>query len=175
MLLREDCTVDVPVAVTFRIASELQDNIANAIATGAPKVTVNAHRQILARIQSHAHSHYRRVVTKVIPVWESDIKKDLNRTLPTNVAPTSEQERDIQARVARLVEYWVRELGYRTAYDVHEWEKLDYPSSRRTWRASTCGWPRRSPSPARARPGDAPDDHLPPVPAQEEIVRLSPR
>ena len=123
----KDCTVDVPVPVTFRIASELQDNIANAIANGEPKVTVNAHRQILARIQSHAHSHYRRVVTKVIPVWESDIKKDLNRTLPTSVAPTSEQERDIQARVARLVEYWVRELGYRTASDVHEWEKLDYP------------------------------------------------
>jgi hypothetical protein len=123
----KDCTVDVPVAVTFRIASELRDNIDNAIANGAPKATVNAHRQILARIQSHAHSHYSRVATKVIPAWESDIKKDLNRTLPTSVAPTSEQGSDIQARVARLVDYWVRELGYRTAYDVHEWEELDYP------------------------------------------------
>ena len=119
-----DCTIDVPVGVTYMIASELQQNIANA----QTKAEQNAHRQILLRVESHAASHYTRVVKPVIPTWVTDITKDLDKTLPSDVAPTTEDEPAIRDRLAPLVSYWVEELGYRIAQDVNQWEQKDYPN-----------------------------------------------
>ena len=118
-----DCTIDVPVGVTYRIASELQANISNA----QTKAEQNAHRQILMRVKWHAALHYTRVVKPVIPTWEAEIRKDLDKTLPSDVAPTTEDEGAIRERLAPLVSYWVEELGYRIGQDVNLWEQTDYP------------------------------------------------
>jgi hypothetical protein len=119
----DDCKIDVPIAVTYMIASDLRDNIANA----QDVAQRNDHRAILLRIETHARTHYSRVVEKVIPAWVSEIKTDLLKTLPTKLAPTSENEDEIRARITPLVDYWVGELGFRMAHDVNEWERLDYP------------------------------------------------
>jgi hypothetical protein len=119
----KDCTVDVPVPVTYSIASELKDNIANA----ADKQQRNAHRLVLHRIESHARMHYQRVINEVIPAWTKDIEKDLHKTLPTDKTPTSLEESKLKEMVVELVEYWVRELGFRVAKNVNDWEAADYP------------------------------------------------
>lgn len=118
-----DCTLDVPIPVTFSIASELKDNIANA----TEKKQHNAHRQVLARIESHARMHYQRVVNEVIPAWTKAIEADLHKTLPTDQAPTSLKEAELKKQVVELVEYWVRDLGFRVAKNVNDWEAADYP------------------------------------------------
>ena len=118
-----DCTINVTVGVTYMIASELQDNISNA----QTKAEQNAHRQILMRVESHAASHYTRVVKPVIPTWEAEIRKDLDKTLPSDVATTTEDDGAIRDRLAPLVSYWVEELGFRIEQDVNLWERKDYP------------------------------------------------
>ena len=102
-----DCTINVTVGVTYMIASELQDNISNA----QTKAEQNAHRQILMRVESHAASHYTRVVKPVIPTWEAEIRKDLDKTLPSDVATTTEDDGAIRDRLAPLVSYWVGGAG----------------------------------------------------------------
>ncbi|WZO98443.1 hypothetical protein EP7_000022 [Isosphaeraceae bacterium EP7] len=119
----DECTIDVPIGVSYSIASELKDNITNAQTTAER----NDHRQLLMRIETHARAHYSRVAKPLIPDWEADIRKDLDKTLPTRKTPTSEDEGQIQARLAPLVAYWVEELGYRIKKDVNGWEKTDYP------------------------------------------------
>src|SRR5262249_47408378 len=94
-----DCTIDVPIPVTYSIASELQDNITNAQSTAER----NAHKQLLMRIKTHARQHYTRVEKPLIPTWETDVKKDLARTLPSSTSATTEDEPAIRARLAPLV------------------------------------------------------------------------
>jgi hypothetical protein len=119
----KECKIDVPVAVTYQVASDLKDNIDNA----ADVRQKNDFKMILSRIESHARTHYDRVVKDVIRAWKSDVVKDLDKTLPTDKAPTSLTESKIKELVRPLVDYWVIELGYRVHQNVHEWEKEDYP------------------------------------------------
>jgi hypothetical protein len=119
----KDCAIDVPIAVTYQVASDLKDNIDNAQSLREK----NAHRQILSRIESHARLHYNRVVTNVIPAWTSDVTKDLDKALPTDQAPTSLAEKEIMDRVRPLVDYWIAELVDRARQDVYQWEVSDYP------------------------------------------------
>ena len=192
-----DCTIDVPVGVTYRIASELQANISNA----QTKAEQNAHRQILMRVKWHAARHYTRVVELVIPPWKAEISKDLDKTLPSDVATTTEDEGVIRDRLAPLVSYWVEELGFRIEQEVNLWEQTDYPPARlllgggagishRTGgqpvgadRLSTLGDilaepPGDSRVPAQrlshpqipAEGPVAPEDHLPRVPGQEALM-----
>jgi hypothetical protein len=118
-----DCTIDVPIGVTYSIASELQDDIANAQTTAER----NDLRRLLMRVESHAVTHYTRTAKPVIPTWEAEIRKDLDKTLPSDVAPTTEDEGAIRDRLAPLVSYWVEELGFRTEQDGNQWDKADYP------------------------------------------------
>ena len=122
----QDCGISVHVDFTYRVARELQEHITDA-ATAGNTALANIHTNILLRVKWHAGNHYERVVNSVIPAWESDLQKELAKTLPTDHAPTSLQESEIQARIAELVAYWVGELGYRMARDVNDWERADYP------------------------------------------------
>jgi hypothetical protein len=122
----KDCGISVHVDFTFHVARELKESIKDAHDAGNTPLA-NALHIILLRVEQHARTHYERVVNNVILTWESDLQKDLTKTLPTDRAPTSLPKSGIQARVADLVAYWVAELGYRMARDVNEWEREDYP------------------------------------------------
>src|SRR5262245_34124680 len=135
----QDYILDVPVAVSYQIASEFQDAIDKAKAR-TDKATANATIQILRRIKFHAVTHYNRVATKVIPLWQSDAAKDLDSTLPTKKTPTSLTDVEIQERAGPLVSYWVDELVYRMAKDVNDWEAADYPELDKFIRSFPGGW-----------------------------------
>lgn len=122
----KDGGISVHVDFTFRVARELKESI-KAAQDATDKRLSNALHIILLHVEQHARTHYERVVNNVILTWESDLQKDLTKTLPTERTPTSLPESGIQERIADLVAYWVSELGFRMARDVNEWEREDYP------------------------------------------------
>jgi hypothetical protein len=98
----KDCGISVHVDFAFRVARELKESIKDA-QDAADKRPSNALQIILLHVEQHARTHYERVVNNVILTWESDLQKDLTKTLPTDRAPTSLPESGIQERIADLV------------------------------------------------------------------------
>ena len=123
----KDCTVDVPVPVTFRIASELQDNIANAIATGAAQ----GHRQRpppdpgadpiprAFSLPPRRHQGDPGLGERHQEGFEPDVANERRADLRTGTRHPGAGRPPRRVLGARA--------RYRTASDVHEWEKLDSP------------------------------------------------
>jgi hypothetical protein len=122
----KDLTVNVQFALEFFVAKELQDNADNAVRTQAPKSEQNFHRWLLQRVKTHAAQHYDQFV-KVITAWKDEVRKDLEKSLPTEKKPTSLKEVEIKEQIGVLVSDWIAELDYRLKQEAFQWEKTDYP------------------------------------------------
>jgi hypothetical protein len=122
----KDLSVNVHFDLEFFVAKELQDNVDNATNSQAPTGVQNFHRWLLQRVKTHAAQHYDQFV-KVITAWKDEVRKDLEKTLPTEKKPTSLPEADIKKQIGAVVSDWATELAFRLQQEAFQWEKTDYP------------------------------------------------